>query len=287
MTIARYYDSLIVGKYCEKRDPFLAFVAYERGGCADELIRVANENSLFKHQARFLVKQRNAELWAKVLQPDNEFRRQLVDQVVQSALQESQDPDDISVAVKSFMAADLPNELIELLEKLVLESSSSFSTNRNLQNLLILTAIKASASRVMEYINRLDNYDAPDIANIAIDSKLFEEAFAIYMKFDVHIEATKVLVNYLDNLDRGYEYAERCNEPDVWSLLAGAQLKKGLIKESIDSYIKANDESNSIEVIAAAKSADNFEDLVRYLQMAKVQFSRSSASMWCFPPRTH
>jgi hypothetical protein len=153
--------------------------------------------------------------WAKVLNPENEFRRQLIDQVVQSALQESQDPDDISVAVKSFMAADLPNELIELLEKLVLESSSSFSTNRNLQNLLILTAIKASASRVMEYINRLDNYDAPDIANIAIDSKLYEEAFAIYMKFDVHVEAVKVLVDNLDNLDRAYEYAERCNEPEV------------------------------------------------------------------------
>jgi clathrin heavy chain len=39
------------------------------------------------------------------------------------------------------MAAELPNELIELLEKLVLEGSA-FSDNRNLQNLLILTAIK-------------------------------------------------------------------------------------------------------------------------------------------------
>jgi type III secretory pathway component EscV len=39
------------------------------------------------------------------------------------------------------MAADLPNELIELLEKIILEQSS-FSDNRNLQNLLILTAVK-------------------------------------------------------------------------------------------------------------------------------------------------
>lgn len=69
-------------------------------------------------------------------------------QVVQSALQESQDPDDISATVRAFMKADLPNELIELLEKLVLESSSSFGSNRNLQNLLILTAIKAEVGRV-------------------------------------------------------------------------------------------------------------------------------------------
>ncbi len=44
--------------------------------------------------------------------------------------------------------------------------------NRNLQNLLILTAIKADKSKVMEYIDRLDNYDAPDIANIAIQSQV-------------------------------------------------------------------------------------------------------------------
>ena len=53
---------------------------------------------------------------------------------------------------------------------------------RNLQNLLILTAIKADRTKVMEYINRLDNYDAPDIANIAIDSELFEEAIVIFNK---------------------------------------------------------------------------------------------------------
>lgn len=63
---------------------------------------------------------------------------------------------------------------------------------RNLQNLLILTAIKADRSRVMEYINRLDNYDAPDIANIAITSELYEEAFAIFKKFDVNTSAIQV-----------------------------------------------------------------------------------------------
>lgn len=56
----------------------------------------------------------------------------------------------------------------------------------------ILTAIKADRSRVMEYINRLDNYDAPDIANIAINNELYEEAFAIFKKFDVNTSAIQV-----------------------------------------------------------------------------------------------
>jgi len=48
----QYYDSKVVGKYCEKRDPHLACVAYERGHCDKELINVCNENSLFKSEAR-------------------------------------------------------------------------------------------------------------------------------------------------------------------------------------------------------------------------------------------
>ncbi|XP_050305329.1 clathrin heavy chain [Anthonomus grandis grandis] len=264
----QWYDSRVVGRYCEKRDPHLACVAYERGQCDRELIAVCNENSLFKSEARYLVRRRDAELWAEVLQESNPYRRQLIDQVVQTALSETQDPEDISVTVKAFMTADLPNELIELLEKIVLDSSV-FSDHRNLQNLLILTAIKADATRVMDYINRLDNYDAPDIANIAINNHLYEEAFAIFKKFDVNTSAIQVLIEQVNNLDRAYEFAERCNEPAVWSQLAKAQLNQGLVKEAIDSYIKADDPSAYMAVVETAAKNDSWEDLVRYLQMAR------------------
>lgn len=49
--------------------------------------------------------------------------------VVQTALSETQDPEDVSCTVKAFMTADLPNELIELLEKIVLDNSV-FSDHR-------------------------------------------------------------------------------------------------------------------------------------------------------------
>lgn len=230
----QFYDSQVVGKYCEKRDPHLACVAYERGTCDRELIAVCNENSLFKTEARYLVKRKDAELWAEVLSEANPYKRQLIDQVVQTALSETQDTEDISVTVKAFMAADLPNELIELLEKIVLDSSV-FSDHRNLQNLLILTAIKADCSRVMDYINRLDNYDAPDIANIAINSHLYEEAFAIFKKFEVNTSAIQVLIEQLNNLERAYEFAERCNESAVWSQLGRAQLQQGMT--IVDCYL--------------------------------------------------
>ena len=92
--------------------------------------QVCNDNSLFKSEARYLVSRRDPELWGVVLNPDNQFRRQLIDQVVQTALSETQDPEDVSVTVKAFMTADLPNELIELLEKIVLDENSLFRDHR-------------------------------------------------------------------------------------------------------------------------------------------------------------
>nr|CAD2137764.1 unnamed protein product [Meloidogyne enterolobii] len=264
----QYYDSKVVGKYCEKRDPHFALVAYERGKCDAELISVCNENSLFKNLARYLVRRRDAELWAEVLKEDNPHRRQLIDQVVQTALSETKDAEDITHTVKAFMAADLPNELIELLEKIVLDTSTT-SEHRNLQNLLILTAMRADPSRVMEYIQKLDNYDAPDIANIAITNQLFEEAFAIFRKFGVNASAIKVLIENIRNLDRAYEFAEKVNEPAVWAALAKAQLTEGLVKEAVDSFIKADDPSAFIDVARKCDETNHWEDLVRYLQMAR------------------
>ena len=85
---------------------------------------------------------------------------------------------------------------------LLLRPVSQLLIPRNLQNLLILTAIKADKTKVMEYIDRLDNYDAPDIANIAIQSQLYEEAFAIFKKFEVNSSAVQVLIENVNNLDR-------------------------------------------------------------------------------------
>ena len=60
-----------------------------------------------------------------------------------------------------------------------------YLNNKNLQNLLILTAIKAEPERVMDFIHRLDNFDGPEIAKIASSDEYcqYEEALAVYKKF--------------------------------------------------------------------------------------------------------
>jgi clathrin heavy chain len=264
----QFYDPRVVGKYCEKRDPHLAFVAYKKGQCDLELVEVTVKNGMFKHLARYLVQRQNPELWAHVL-GDEKSRRAVIDQVVQTALPETTNPEEVSATVKAFITADLPNELIELLEQIVLHGSSEFKKNKNLQNLLILTAIKADPTRVMDYINRLDNFDGADIARIAVDKKLYEEAFTIYQKFKLHTNAIRVLIENINNIKRAQDYADKVNDPEVWSLLGRAQLAAQLVTEAITSFLKASDPSAYHDVIVEAEKAEKYQDLIKFLRMAR------------------
>ncbi|KZV62300.1 clathrin heavy chain [Peniophora sp. CONT] len=214
------YEPLIIGKFCEALEPTLVYIAYAKGFCDDELIAMTKENS------------------AQVVNPETIHRRQLIDQVVSTAMPESTDPDDVTVTVKAFIDARLPIELIEILEKMILEPSP-FSDNGSLQNLLMLTAIRAGKGKV-----------------IAISNGLYEEAFTIYTKHEQHVNAINALVEYIVSLDRGVE-------------LAKAQLGGLRMKDAIDSSVKAGDPSNFAEVIEIANHAGKHKDLVRYLQMAR------------------
>lgn len=86
MTDNNQYDTLIVGKYCEKRDPSLAFICYQKGQNDLELINITNENSMFKNQARYLLGRADPEIWQYVLSDNNIHRRSLVDQVISTAV---------------------------------------------------------------------------------------------------------------------------------------------------------------------------------------------------------
>ncbi|TID31065.1 hypothetical protein CANINC_000309 [Pichia inconspicua] len=262
------YDTLVVGKYCEKRDPFLAYIAYDKGLNDDELINITNENSMFKYQARYVLKRSDFGLWAKVLNPENIYRKDLVDQVVGTAIPELDDPQPISIAVKAFMDNNLQSELIDLLEKIVLEPSP-FNENPSLQALLILTAVKVDPSRIMNYIEKLDAYNPEEVAPICVANGLYEEAFEIYNKFDNYQAAMKVIVEDMMSLDRGEEYAEKLDKPEIWSQLGAAQLNGLRIPEAIESYLKAEDPSNFANVIEVAEHAGKEEELIPFLLMAR------------------
>lgn len=287
-----FYEPKVIGPFCESLDPSLAFLAYKKGSgeCDDELIKISFDHGLYRDLARYLVERQDLELWAKVLNKEetedgkeDPQRRQLIDQVVEWALPESTSADEVSCTVKAFMAADLPGELIVLLERIILQGSD-FSDNKNLQNLLILTAIRADGSRVAGYIDQLDNFDAKDIALICVSEShmLYEEAYSIYCKFskpefmeskeeceELQVLAVGVLVDFMKDLDRAKTYASQVDKKPVWSKLGKAQLEEKLPADAIESYIHAEDPSEYVIVCAEANEAEIYTELIPYLEMAR------------------
>ena len=121
----------------------------------------------------------------------------------------------------------------------------------------------------MDYVKRLDNFDAPDIANIAIGSELYEEAFSIYTKYEQHSDAITVLLNHIKDLTRALEFAERIDVPDVWSKVGKAQLDDSSVQAAIDSYLRASDYTNFAEIIAVCNETNKYEELVKFLQISR------------------
>jgi len=285
-----FYDPKVLGPYCEALDPSLAFIAYKKGAgaCDEDLIRISLSHGLFRDLAKYLVERQDLELWAKVLTKEEEGkedpqRRQLIDQIVEWALPESESADEVSVTVKAFMAADLPGELITLLERIVLQGSD-FSDNKNLQNLLILTAIRADSSKVAQYIDELDQFDAKEIALICVSEShtLYEEAYNIYVKFsrvemtaereeqvEMQVSAIGILVDYIKDLERAKGYASQCDEKPVWSKLGKAQLTEKMTMDAIESFIHAEDVSEYVEICSEANDAGIYAELIPFLIMCR------------------
>jgi len=271
----KFYDSKAIGKFSEERNPDYAVIAYQRdwGNCDDELIAITNKSYQYRIQAKYLVERHDEELWAKVLDEANPCREQIIDQVIINALNESKDSDEVSIAVKAFMAANIQDKLVELLERIVLHNSQ-FQNEKNLQNLLILTAIKEKLPKLKDYIGQLNNYDGVGLAQVAQsdEHQLYEEALCIYKKFGENVEAVKVLLYKMDDKMReAHEFAEKSNLAEVWTELGKAYLDQFMPKEAIESFIKANNPHMYMMVINVSQQKETYESLVQFLLMARKQ----------------
>lgn len=271
------YDPQVVGQFAEVNNAGLALKIYQFRKCHQDLLRFTTANAMWREQARYLCFQQNQELWAQVLGPnaDPDHRKHLIAAVIQTIPEvkpdsggQQQGASIVSITVQAFMNAKLPSELMELLEKIVLATDAGFSDNKNLQNLLILTAIKADKTRVMNYVTELNGYDPNDMASMALSYKLPLVAFTIYKKFSLNQKAIEVLVKHMD-LSEAVEFSDTCKEPAVWSVLASAQLAANQTVEAINSFIKANDSDSYEAVIVASKKGGHYEELVKFLTMAR------------------
>ncbi|VDK49477.1 unnamed protein product [Anisakis simplex] len=147
---------------------------------------------------------------------------------------------------------------------------------------LVLYLYRNNLQRYIEvFVQKVNPARLPIVVGGLLDVDCSEDAIKqliinTRVKFDIDelVEEVEkrnrlVLIDNVSNLDRAYEFAERCNEPGVWASLAKAQLKEGLVKEAVDSFIKADDPTAYMEVVSKCSETNSWEDLVRYLQMAR------------------
>lgn len=269
------YDTKVIGMYCESRDPNLAYIAYAKGHNSQEVIELCQRNGMNKPLARYLVRAKSLELWQQVLADDTDHRRQLIEAVQQSALPESESSEEVSVAVRAFMNANLTEELTSLLEQIVVHGR--FRKNRFLENLLIMSAIRARKDKVMEYIAGLENYDAREIANIAVGAGMYDAAFTVYDTHTMQKDASVVLLRDLKDFPRARSYAQKIDSPEVWSVLGEHLVKAGEVHEGIESLIRAKNGDFVAEVTAAADRTNQYGDLIKYLSMAR-RYSKAKDS---------
>ena len=264
-----FYDALTIGTYCETRDPHLAFVAYEKGRCHSQLIALGIKNGMWKPLARYLVKQKDLELWSVVLGDKSFEHKYLVEAVRHDALANSDVAEDVITTVRAFMKAEMTQELTAILDQVVVHGQ--FQKNKYLENLLLISAIKSTPAKVMEYVNKLENYDPLEIGPMAVEAELFEAAYTVYHKNDMKKEAVAVLLNNLNDVYRGRAYAVDAKLPAVWTVLGLYLLRNDDVHDAIEALITAKNAEYVQEVVAAADRVNQFGDLIKYLTMARTE----------------
>ena len=96
----------------------------------------------------------------QVLTTQNEYKDNVVSEVV-GIVSEDSNPDVVASTVKAFVVAKLHHAVISLLERLLLRRRGTFSENRNLQHLLLVTAIRAAPEKVKDFLHPDSHSYAP------------------------------------------------------------------------------------------------------------------------------
>jgi clathrin heavy chain len=81
------------------------------------------------------------------------------------------------------------------------------------------------------------------------DYGLYDEALCIYKKFNQPVEAIRVILYNLNNIKQATEYAEKINQPGVYSELGKAQLDHQNLQAALEAFISAQDPSMFERVI--------------------------------------
>lgn len=79
-----------------------------------------------------------------------------------------------------------------------------------------------------------------------------------------------MLIDHAKDLNRAHDFANKVDEPAVWSELGHAHLEAGGVPDAVAAYLRSQDGSRYAQVIAACRTAGaHYDDLVKYLLMVR------------------
>ncbi|KAF9597986.1 hypothetical protein IFM89_023471 [Coptis chinensis] len=152
--------------------------------------------------------------------------------------------------------------LTQFLEHLVSEGSQDVHVHDALES-----------SRVMDYINRLDNFDGPAVGEVAVEAKLYGEAFAIFKKFNLNVQAVKVLLDSIRSTDQAVEFAFHVKEDAVWSVIwasEDANVYNDLVRYLLMVRQKSKEPKVDSELIYSYAKIDRLGDIEEFILMPNV-----------------
>ncbi|CDR98027.1 clathrin heavy chain, putative [Babesia bigemina] len=244
-----HYDRAVVGKFCEERDPMLAYLIYSQATMDDDVLRVCAGNSLHRMLASYALKRSSARMWREIFSADStavkpEDRKHICEELV-SLAPESSNAAEISCVLKALLDANMDAEVIALLEQLLL-TQTQFASSGNLQNLLLATAVRTNPEKLEEYLPKLDNYDVTALSKLATSLGRTRSSFSILKNAGRHLDALDALLNMKEEgiLKEAQEYVESVDQSEMWFRLGRAYLEHKELSPAIDAYVRSGNPSD-------------------------------------------
>ncbi|ORM41265.1 Clathrin heavy chain 1 [Babesia sp. Xinjiang] len=245
----KHYDRTVIGRFCEERDPMLAYLIYYEAQLDSDVLRLCLANGFHKMLASYALKRSSTSLWRDIVVSNSstissDDRKRVCEELV-SLAPECSNASEISCALKALLDSGMNVEVIALLEQLLL-TQTQFSSSSNLQNLLLATAVKTNPAKLEEYLSKLDNYDVSALSKLSDSLGLSRSSFSILKSAGRALEALDALLSMKEDgiLQEAHDYVASVDKPELWFRLGRAYLEEKNLPKAIDSYVRSGDLSD-------------------------------------------
>jgi clathrin heavy chain len=131
----KYYISRVIGNFCEKTYPNLAFIAYSRSQVDDDIIRICYNNNMIKELVDYLIRRDKFNIWTDIFSKKNLHWRKILDFFVYHSVYGSYIKNELKTATKALLISDIKPEFIELLEHSIPKNSLLYEISKELIDL--------------------------------------------------------------------------------------------------------------------------------------------------------